>query len=80
MGYVLKVLIRKYSMKIRIPSRLVSGDIIAITAPSSGVPAYLHPRLDLAISALWDKGFRVIEGRCLRHHDWQKCRTERQRC
>lgn len=53
-------------MKTRFPSRLVSGDLIAITAPSSGVPAHRHARLDLAINALKSKGFRVIEGQCLR--------------
>lgn len=53
-------------MKIRFPSRLVSGDLIAITAPSSGVPAHRHARLDLAIDALKSKGFRVVEGQCLR--------------
>lgn len=66
-------------MKIRIPSRLVSGDTIAITAPSSGVPAHLHPRLDLAISALRDKGFRVVEGRCLRHQHKNKSADKHQR-
>lgn len=53
-------------MHIRFPSKLVAGDLIAITAPSTGVPVALHPRLDLAIKALEEKGFRVIEGRCLR--------------
>lgn len=53
-------------MKIRFPSRLVSGDLVAITAPSSGVPAHRHARFDLAINALKSKGFRVVEGQCLR--------------
>lgn len=53
-------------MQIRFPSKLVAGDLIAITAPSTGVPASLHPRLDLAIKVLEEKGFRVIEGNCLR--------------
>lgn len=53
-------------MHIRFPSKLVAGDLIAITAPSTGVPPSLHPRLDLAIKMLEQKGFRVIEGNCLR--------------
>ena len=53
-------------MHIRFPPKLVAGDLIAITAPSTGVPAALHPRLDLAIKMLEQKGFRVIEGNCLR--------------
>ncbi|WP_413730415.1 S66 peptidase family protein [Sodalis sp. RH22] len=53
-------------MKIRFPPKLVPGDLIAITAPSSGVPQHLHPRLDLAINNLIKKGFRVVEGDCLR--------------
>nr|WP_246494769.1 LD-carboxypeptidase [Brenneria izadpanahii] len=53
-------------MNIRFPARLVPGDLIAITAPSSGVPPALHPRLEFAIDTLKKRGFSVIEGRCLR--------------
>lgn len=53
-------------MNINFPKPLASGDLIAITAPSSGVPGRLHPRLDLAIAALKCRGFRVVEGECLR--------------
>lgn len=53
-------------MPVRFPAKLVPGDLIAITAPSSGVPAHLHPRLDLAIANLKARGYRVYEGRCLR--------------
>ncbi|RKG38870.1 S66 family peptidase [Acinetobacter rongchengensis] len=53
-------------MHIRFPSKLVAGDLIAITAPSTGVPPSLHPRLDLVIKMLEARGFRVIEGHCLR--------------
>lgn len=48
------------------PARLRPGDLIAVTAPSSGVPPGLHTRLDLAIEHLRSLGFRVIEGSCLR--------------
>lgn len=51
---------------LRYPKPLAAGDLIAITAPSSGVPAALHARLDLAIAALRQRGFQVVEGECLR--------------
>jgi len=53
-------------MDIRYPRPLQAGDLIAVTAPSSGVEAALHPRLDLVIGHLRAQGFRVEEGRCLR--------------
>lgn len=48
------------------PKPLRPGDRIAVTAPSSGVQAALHPRLDLALGHLRSQGFVVEEGRCLR--------------
>ena len=51
---------------IRFPEPLRPGDTIAVTAPSSGVPVSMHPRLDLALASLRKRGFRVVEGRCLR--------------
>ncbi len=53
-------------MAIRIPRPLVAGDVVALTAPSSGVRAPLHPRLDRAIEALRSRGLRVVEGATLR--------------
>ncbi|PIJ42262.1 S66 peptidase family protein [Serratia sp. OPWLW2] len=53
-------------MNTRFPPKLVPGDLIAVTAPSSGVPEHLHLRLEFAISNLKKKGFRVREGACLR--------------
>lgn len=53
-------------MNTRFPHRLFPGDLIAITAPSAGVPKHLHPRLELAIVNLKKRGFRVLEGKCLR--------------
>ncbi|MBB1200882.1 LD-carboxypeptidase [Enterobacteriaceae bacterium 89] len=53
-------------MNIRFPPRLAAGDVIAITAPSSGVPPHLHPRLNLAIHNLRQRGYQVREGQCLR--------------
>lgn len=53
-------------MNVRFPRPLARGDLIAITAPSSGVPAPLHARLDIVVSHLRSLGYRVVEGRCLR--------------
>jgi muramoyltetrapeptide carboxypeptidase LdcA involved in peptidoglycan recycling len=53
-------------MNIRYPKPLAPGDLIAITAPSSGVPAPMHPRLDRAIDSLRQRGYRVVEGAYLR--------------
>ncbi len=49
------------------PAPLRNGDLIAVTAPSSGVRPELHPRLDLVLEHLRSQGFRVEEGRCLRN-------------
>lgn len=51
----------------RFPAPLSLGDTIAITAPSSGVPRELHPRLELVIGHLQKQGFNIVEGQCL----WQ---------
>ena len=51
----------------RYPAPLKVGSCIAVTAPSSGVEAPLHPRLDLNIAHLQAQGFVVEEGRCLRN-------------
>ena len=53
-------------MDARLPAPLRPGDTIAVTAPSSGVPPTLQPRLDLAIAGLRRRGFEVVEGVCLR--------------
>jgi len=52
--------------RLKYPRPLRNGDTIAVTAPSSGVPAMWHPRLDLAIAHLEASGFKVVEGNCLR--------------
>ena len=56
-------------MDARLPSPLRPGDTIAVTAPSSGVPPQLWPRLDVAIAGLRRRGFEVLEGVCLRGGD-----------
>lgn len=52
-------------MSVRFPRPLAPGDVIAVTAPSSGVPAALVPRLDVAVSALRHRGFDVRVGQCV---------------
>jgi muramoyltetrapeptide carboxypeptidase len=53
-------------MTIKFPQPLRPGDLIAVTAPSSGVEGAALGRLDLALSRLRTRGYRVIEGDCLR--------------
>lgn len=50
----------------RFPKPLHPGDLIAITAPSSGVGEDSLARLDLVLNHLRSLGYRVIEGQCLR--------------
>ncbi|MCC3701717.1 LD-carboxypeptidase [Rouxiella badensis] len=66
-------------MTIRFPKKLCPDDVIAITAPSMGVPASLHTRLDLAIDVLKSRKYRVLEGQCLRavHKNKSAVRTLR---
>lgn len=51
---------------LQVPKPLTPGDLIAVTAPSSGVSGVALERLDLVIAHLRDRGYRVIEGYCLR--------------
>lgn len=44
------------------PKPLQKGDLIGVTAPSSGVGESLHPLLQQSRLALENRGFRVIEG------------------
>ncbi|MCG7547378.1 S66 peptidase family protein [Pseudoalteromonas sp. Of7M-16] len=48
------------------PSPLSSGSKIAVTAFSSGVAAPCHPRLNIVLQDLKNRGFEVLEGQCLR--------------
>ena len=54
-------------MPIRYPCALRPGDRVGVTAPSSGVPSELRPRLDFCINFLRDKGFDVVLGSCIDH-------------
>lgn len=51
---------------VRFPRPLRAGDLVAVVAPSSGVRAPMHERLDASLAVLRDKGLRVREGRSLR--------------
>lgn len=51
---------------IRYPKPLRTGSTLAVTSPSSGVEKPFHKRLDLSIQTLRDKGYKVVEGQCLR--------------
>ena len=53
-------------MQIQFPRALRHGDLIAVVAPSSGVRAPMHGRLDAAIRLLEEQGYRVREGASLR--------------
>jgi muramoyltetrapeptide carboxypeptidase len=64
---------------IRFPRPLKPGDTIAITAPSSGVPAPMHQRLDLALEMLRGRGFDVVQGQCLRNNRGPVSATATQR-
>lgn len=48
------------------PPPLRAGDTVAITAPSSGVAPRHWRRLDVVLQHWRDRGFRVVEGDCLR--------------
>lgn len=52
---------------IRFPKPLLPGDLIAVTAPSSGVTGPATARLDLVLGHLRALGYRVVEGQCLRN-------------
>ena len=49
----------------RFPAPLRPGDRIGVTAPSSGVPVELRPRLDVCVEHLRGRGFDVVLGECL---------------
>lgn len=49
----------------RYPAPLQLGDRIGVTAPSSGVPDELRPRLDFCVQHLRHEGYEVVLGDCL---------------
>jgi len=54
---------------LRYPRPLRRGDLVGVTAPSSGVPASLRPRLEVAVEVLRRQGFGVRLGTCLVDRD-----------
>jgi muramoyltetrapeptide carboxypeptidase len=50
---------------VRFPRPLRPGDTIGVTAPSSGVPDRLRPRLDAGVATLRARGYDVVLGECL---------------
>ncbi|PRB69311.1 S66 peptidase family protein [Arthrobacter sp. MYb213] len=52
-------------MEIRYPQPLKPGDLIAVTAPSSGVNESLQQRLNFAVQNLRNYGFKVQIGSCM---------------
>ncbi len=55
-------------MPIRFPAPLAPGDLIGVTAPSSGVAPPLQPRLDFALEDLRRRGYAVRVGECMDGH------------
>jgi muramoyltetrapeptide carboxypeptidase LdcA involved in peptidoglycan recycling len=49
----------------RFPAPLRPGDTIGVTAPSSGVPDPLRPRIEAGIASLRARGYDVKVGECL---------------
>ncbi|MCK8679742.1 S66 family peptidase [Streptomyces lichenis] len=47
------------------PPPLRPGDRVAVTSPSSGVPAPLRERLAVAVAAVEARGYEVVTGRCM---------------
>jgi len=56
-------------MSVRFPRPLQAGDLVGVTAPSSGVPVALGPRVDVAVQALRSRDFDVRLGECLMDRD-----------
>jgi muramoyltetrapeptide carboxypeptidase LdcA involved in peptidoglycan recycling len=52
-------------LPVRLPAPLRPGDVIGVTAPSSGVPDVLRPRLDAGVAWLRARGFELRLGECL---------------
>ncbi len=52
-------------MQIRFPAPLRPGDLVGVTAPSSGVTAGQAARLDHAVKTVRSRGYEVVIGDCL---------------
>jgi muramoyltetrapeptide carboxypeptidase LdcA involved in peptidoglycan recycling len=52
-------------MPVRYPAPLRPGDLVGVTAPSSGVGADLRPRLQAAVEVVEARGYQVVVGDCM---------------
>lgn len=52
-------------MTIRFPAPLRAGDLVGVTAPSSGVAAKHWARLEYGVEVVRERGYTVIFGDCL---------------
>ncbi len=52
-------------MSVRYPKALRPGDRIGVTSPSSGVPADMRERLEVAIRDVKARGYDVVVGQCM---------------
>lgn len=52
-------------MPVRYPAPLRPGDLVGVTAPSSGVGAALRPRLQAAVKVVEARGYQVVVGDCM---------------
>ena len=52
-------------MSVRYPRPLRQGDRVGVTSPSSGVPADMRERLDVAVRDVEKQGYDVVVGRCM---------------
>lgn len=51
--------------RLKSPRPLRPGDLVAVTAPSSGVGPDSQPRLEFALQWLRDRGYDVVVGECM---------------
>ncbi|MGB3594836.1 MAG: S66 peptidase family protein [Ornithinimicrobium sp.] len=56
-------------MVVRFPVPLRHGDVVGVSATSSGVPDNLRARLDVAVEVVRDRGYDVVLGECLGEGD-----------
>ncbi|MET8000451.1 S66 family peptidase [Nonomuraea glycinis] len=52
-------------MPVKYPAPLRPGDLVGVTAPSSGVGADLRPRLQAAVKVVEARGYQVVVGDCM---------------
>lgn len=53
------------AVSVRYPAPLMPGDLIGVTAPSTGVPSTLQRRVDFCVAFLRERGYDVVVGDCM---------------